>query len=317
MSYVGIIEHVSVKKIRHPLNQLRTQLENLEELASSIEKHGLLQPIVVRPIGSSFEVVAGNRRFAAVCKLKLRKIGCHIVDLSDKDAFEVAMVENLQQNTMNPIETATAFKKYVDDFGHGGVSELAGRIGKSQEFVTKKIQILNFPKKVQEEIIRQRIPVSTVLELLPLEPKKIEALTDFAIQNKLTKNEVREMVKKSRKYKSRKDERTKNIAHEKQIHYIQKSLTKSIAALKANLLNFDDIIDDINDWMLKEILMQYRQIIHGDIDTFIKLRKRLVDKMPREYYLQKEPEKSSGGLREDTSDNGKIMHIWQPNGLWK
>ncbi len=316
MSYVGVIEHVNVKKIRHPPIQLRMRLENLDELASSIEKHGLLQPIVVRPMGSLFEVVAGNRRFAAVCKLRLRKIGCHIVDLSDKDAFEVAMVENLQQNTMNPIETATAFKKYVNNYGYGGVSELASHIGKSQTFVTKKIQLLNFPKRVQEEIIRQRIPVSTVLELLPLEPKKIEVLTDFAIQNKLTKNEVREMVKKSRKYKSRKNEGLKNIAHEKQIHYIQKSLTKSIAALKANLLNFDDIIDDINDWMLKEILMQYRQIIHGDIDTFIKLRKRLVDKMPREYCLQNEPGKTSK-LKEDTSDDGRIMHIWQPNGLWK
>lgn len=316
MSYVGVIEHVNVKKIRHPPNQLRTRLENLDELASSIERHGLLQPIVVRPVGSLFEVVAGNRRFAAVCRLRLRKIGCHIVDLSDKDAFEVAMVENLQQNTMNPIETATAFKKYTNSYGHGGISELASRIGKSQEFVTKRIQLLNFPKKVQEEIIRQRIPVSTVLELLPLEPKKIEVITDFAIQNKLTKNEVREMVKKSRKYKSHKNEKSKNITHEKQIHYLQKSLTKSIAALKANLLNFDDIIDDTNDWMLKEILMQYRQIIHGDIDTFIKLRKRLVEKMPKEYYLQKEPENTSN-LKEDTSDDGRTMHIWQPTGLWK
>jgi ParB family chromosome partitioning protein len=69
MSYVGVIEQVNVKKIRHTPNQLRTRLDNLDELASSIEKHGLLQPIVVRPQGSLFEVVAGNRRFAAVCRL--------------------------------------------------------------------------------------------------------------------------------------------------------------------------------------------------------------------------------------------------------
>ena len=122
MSYVGIIESINIKKIRPSSNQLRVKLEHLDELADSIQKHGLLQPIVVRPVGNVFEVVAGNRRFAAVCSLKLRKIGCHVIEMTDQEALEISMVENLQQNTMNPIEMATVFKKYSKDFGWGGVS---------------------------------------------------------------------------------------------------------------------------------------------------------------------------------------------------
>ena len=315
MSYVGVIEQINIKKIRKSPNQLRIKLENLDELANSIEKHGLLQPIVVRPKGHLFEVVAGNRRFVAVCSMKLRKIGCHIIDLTDKEAFEISMVENLQQNTMNPIEMATVFKKYSVDYGWGGISYLASRIGKSQEFVTKRLHLLKFSKKIQEEIIRRRISVSTALELIPLEPKKIEILADFAIQNKLTKIEVREMVKKNRKYKSRKNEKRNDLTYEKQVHFLQKSLTKSISALKVNLLNFDDVIDDTDDWILKEILMQYRQIIHGDIDTFLRLRKKLVAKMPMDYFLTKE--ENSKRLMESKKDDGSYIHFWQPGGVWR
>ena len=315
MSYVGVIESIDVKKVHHSPNQLRKKLENLEELADSIQKHGLLQPIVVRPVGHVFEVVAGNRRFAAVCSLKLRKIGCHIIDMADQEAYEISMVENLQQNTMNPIEMATVFSKYSNDFGWGGISHLASRIGKSQEFVTKRLLLLKFSEKIQQEIIRQRISVSTALELLPLDSKKIDVLADFAIDNNLTKTEVREMVKKNRKYKKRKNEQQTDFTYEKQVLFLQKTLTKSISALKVNLLNFDDVIDGTDDWILKEILMQYRQIIHGDIDTFIRLRKKLVDKMPRDYFLTKE--EHSQRLTESKKDDDSYLHYWQPGGVWK
>jgi ParB family transcriptional regulator, chromosome partitioning protein len=84
---------------------------------------------------------------------------------------------------MNAIEEAVAFNKYVEGYGWGGVSELAKRIGRSQEFVTKRIQLLRLPCKVREEIIRQRITPSTALELLPLDKESIEQVGDFIIRN--------------------------------------------------------------------------------------------------------------------------------------
>lgn len=100
---------------------------------SSIQQKGLLEPIVVRPVEKAFEVVAGNRRFEACKKLGWRSIPCHVVELDDKEAFEVSILENVQRETLNPIEEGRAYRNYVDECGYGGESELARKIGKSQE----------------------------------------------------------------------------------------------------------------------------------------------------------------------------------------
>jgi ParB family chromosome partitioning protein len=198
MSHPGFLQEIAASKIQHPRNQLRTGLDNIHDLATSIQQHGLLQPIVVRPKQHQYEIVAGNRRLAAIRFLGLRKICCHVVELSDKEAYEVALVENIQHKTMNPVEEAVAFNQYVESFGWGGISELAGRIGKSQEFVTKRIQLLRLPERVKEEIIRQRITPSVALEMLPLEKGVMEEFADFIIKNPLTKDEVRHIVKVSK-----------------------------------------------------------------------------------------------------------------------
>jgi ParB family transcriptional regulator, chromosome partitioning protein len=126
-------------------------LDNLSDLGESIRQHDLLQPIVIRPMQHVYEVVAGNRRFAATKLIGLRKISCHVIDLSDREAYEVALVENVQQKTMNPIEDAIAFSRYVESYGWGGVTDLSKRIGRSQEFVTRRIQLLRLPQKIQDE----------------------------------------------------------------------------------------------------------------------------------------------------------------------
>lgn len=335
MSHPGFLQEIIVSKIQHPANQLRTHLDNLDDLIASIKQHGLLQPIVIRPIQRRYEVVAGNRRLAAVKLLGLRKISCHVVDLSDREAYEVALVENLQHKTMNPIEEAVAFNHYVKGFGWGGISELAGRISKSQEFVTKRIQLLRLPEKVREEIIRQRITPSVALEMLPLDKESMEGLADFIINNPLTKDEVRQIVRVSKEEHSDNDNDNSfdNISNygsanlEKELYLLDKALRKSIAVMKSTLLNFDDIVNDVNDeWIFKELLMQYRLIIHGDIDTFIKLRKRLLRKVPKEYFKksdegQREKIKTNGAkgnrLTDDNSDSNPSIHVWTTSGIWQ
>lgn len=335
MSHPGFLQEIFVSKIQHPANQLRTNLDNLDDLIASIKQHGLLQPIVIRPIQRRYEVVAGNRRLSAVKLLGLRKISCHVVDLSDREAYEVALVENLQHKTMNPIEEAVAFNHYVKGFGWGGISELAGRISKSQEFVTKRIQLLRLPEKVREEIIRQRITPSVALEMLPLDKEAMEGFADFIINNPLTKDEVRQIVRVSKGEHSDHDNDNcfDNISNygsaslEKELYLLDKALRKSIAIMKSTLLNFDDIVNNVNDeWIFKELLMQYRLIIHGDIDTFIKLRKRLLRKVPKEYFKksdegQREKIKTNGAkessLTDDNRDSNPSIHLWTTSGVWQ
>ncbi|MGC8912085.1 MAG: ParB/RepB/Spo0J family partition protein, partial [Nitrososphaeria archaeon] len=131
----GFIEELEVYRIHSPKYSLRSDLGRLDELITSIEEKGLLEPIVVRPVEDGFEVVAGCRRLEACKRLGWRKIPCHIIELDDREAYEVSLIENLQHKTLDPIEEALAFKRYVDEYGWGGMSELARRVGKSVQYV--------------------------------------------------------------------------------------------------------------------------------------------------------------------------------------
>src|SRR5947209_1177067 len=109
----GVLTEIHVGKIRHSTLLLRNVNIALEQLELSIAQQGLLQPIIVRMIdGESYEVVAGNRRFAACKRLGWKRVMCHVIELDDKDAFEVSLIENLQHQTLNPIEEAVAYKRY-------------------------------------------------------------------------------------------------------------------------------------------------------------------------------------------------------------
>ncbi len=317
MSYLGVIQEISISKVRHSPNQFRISLDNIDELASSIKRHGLLQPILVRPMQHEYEVVAGNRRFAAAKLLKLRKIASHVIDLSDKEAYEVGLVENVQHKTMNPIEEAIAFNQYEEGRGWGGITELATRLGRSQEFVTKRIQLLRLPQNIRNEISHRRISPSVALEMLPLDKEDIQEFADFVIKNPLTKVEIRNIVKISKAKNNEANDAndlypSENISHEKDL--IDKALRKSIVVMKSTLVNFDDIVNSVNDdWILKELLMQYRMIIHGDIDTFLKLRKRLRMKMPREYLNLQKDESDAARINSDET----AIYQWATRGVWQ
>ena len=325
MSYLGILQEINIGKIRHSPYQFRMDLDNLDELASSIKEHGLLQPILVRPMQDEYEVVAGNRRLAAAKLLKLRKIASHVIDLSDKEAYEIGLVENVHHKTMNPVEEAIAFNQYGEGRGWGGITELAARIGRSQEFVTKRIQLLRLPQNIRNEIIRQRISPSVALEMLPLDRGAMQEFADFVIKNPLTKVEIRNIVKASRARSSDHNDLnghclSKNVTHGKELYLIDKALRKSIV-VKSTLLNFDDIVNSVNDdWILKELLMQYRMIIHGDIDTFLKLRKRLMMRMPKEYLNLQRDEKKPFVNESDPAisrPDERAIYQWATRGVWQ
>src|SRR6185503_11475703 len=324
LSYLGILQDISIFKIFPCKNSLRDCTTNIDELAKSIKQYGLLQPIIVRPTNSRYEVVAGSRRLAAAKMLKLRKLSCHIIELSDKETFEVGLIENVQHKTMNPVEESIAFKKYVQSYGWGGVSDLARQIGKSQEFVTKRIQLLLLPSEIQEEIIRQRITPSVALELVTLDENLVLKMSKYVIGNSLTKSEARNLVKKITKQDSmierdidtenkvEHDETNELSNYDKELLLLDKALMKSITIMKSSLVSFDDVINSIDyNWILKELLMQYRLIIHGDIDTFLKLRKRLKIKMPPNYLSSDEIDKTliDKSTDDESEKAAKSIHL--------
>ena len=127
----SIVEQIEMKMIRSSQFAVRDRFQRMSDddhcLITSIKEHGLLQPILIRPLSHGFEIVAGHRRFHACRSLRWRFIPCKIRELADKEAYEIQLTENMQRKSMDPIEEAEAFRRYVVDFGWGGVTEPAAK----------------------------------------------------------------------------------------------------------------------------------------------------------------------------------------------
>ena len=311
LSCLGIIQELDLNKVFHPPIQLRIKLDNLDELACSIREHGLLQPIIVRPIDKRYEVVAGNRRYQAVKKLGLRKINCHLIDLSDQEAYELALTENVQHKTINPIEEAIAFNRYVKEFGWGGVSNLALKIGRSQEYVTKRIQLLSLPKNVITDIISGGISTTTALELLPLKNSQIQTLSKIIHNSRLSKNQVRQIIKESKNIRNNKhtDTACYDIISQEDM---ERAFRRAITVLKSTLINWDNVLRNMNDdWLLRQIFLEYRVVLHGDIDTFLRLRKRM--KSINNIHIESNESLSSVQKHKQINrDNDSTIPVWTP-----
>jgi ParB family chromosome partitioning protein len=278
----GCVEDITISEIVPPANSLRSCMNGIEQLAESIMKIGLLQPIVVR-INSlgSFEVVAGNRRINACKKLGWRKISCHLVDLDDKSSFEVSIIENIQRQTLNPVEEGLAFRKYVNKFGWGGVSELAQKLVKSPGYVCRRMKLVELPKDVIELISKSEISVSIAEELLSVKDKNKQSKLAVMIRNKqLSSRDTRGLIKEDLIYTD-----IDSLFHNYNDHYncteerICKSFDKSIIALRIAIKKLGSIVETIeDDWIFYDILLHHKNILNSQIDLLIKEKRKYKNK---------------------------------------
>lgn len=244
----------------------------------------------MRIVEEGFEVIAGNRRLEACRRLGWKKIPCHVVELSDKEAFEVSLIENLQRKTLNPIEEAEAFRKYVTEYGWGGVSELAGRIGKSQEYVSKRMRLLNLPKDIRDQMVVNKIAPSVAEELLSVDDEELQLeLGCIASSGRLTMKEVRSLAKALKRDDSVDDGSRYTysfFSRDQSRDQADKNLRKVITILRTALLRLDEIVDSVDeDWFLQQFLLEYRLALHNQISLFIKTRRRF-DSIPLEKPLE-------------------------------
>jgi ParB family transcriptional regulator, chromosome partitioning protein len=173
------------------------QIYSIRELALSIKTHGLLQPIVVRPMENGFEIAAGHRRFLACKLLRWKKIPVCIQELSDKESLEVQIIENIQRCSLNCIEEGISFSLYVKDYGWGGVTDLAFKINKSEQYVSSRIQLLSLPKNIQQNIIDGKVNVSQALELVSLNEKDRNNVVDKILNDNLPVKKIIEIKQDS------------------------------------------------------------------------------------------------------------------------
>jgi ParB family chromosome partitioning protein len=142
---------IAIERIQHNPSQPRKSFDKdeLASLSASVKNHGILQPIVVRVVGDTYQLIAGERRLRAAQDAGLITIPVHVVDFNDQQVLEAALVENIQRSDLNPIEKAHGFKEYLERFSMNH-EQLAQRLGLARSSITNLVNLLDLAADVQE-----------------------------------------------------------------------------------------------------------------------------------------------------------------------
>jgi ParB family transcriptional regulator, chromosome partitioning protein len=168
----------------------------LEELSKSIETHGIIQPILVRRKGSSYELIAGERRFRAAKLAGLAEVPAIIQDYADERILEIALIENIQREDLNPMETAQALERLHTEMNLSH-EEIAGRTGKDRTTITNMIRLLRLPGEVQLLVAERRLSMGHARAILGLATPELQTqVAEKTAAQGLSVRQVERLVKK-------------------------------------------------------------------------------------------------------------------------
>lgn len=186
---------ILLSQIRANQYQPRTSFDQkkLEELAESIKKHGVIQPVLVRKDGKGFELVAGERRFRAAKLAKLKKIPVVVSNISDVQSLEIAILENIQREDLNPLEVAKGYQRLKDEFGYTQEA-VAKSVGKPRSSVANSLRLLTLSPKIQDEIDKGVISEGHAKVLLSVDGVKAEQLLMRIISENLSVRDLEKQI---------------------------------------------------------------------------------------------------------------------------
>ena len=190
------IEEINLKLLRpNPYQPRKTfQQEAIDELKASILEHGILQPLVVRKSIKGYEIVVGERRFRAAKEAKLESVPAVVRELTEQQMMELAVLENLQREDLNPIEEGQAYQTLMEKLKFTQ-EEVAKRLGKSRPHVANHIRLLSLPVNIQELISNGKISMGHGRALLGLRQKaKLPALVDKIVQESLNVRQLEKLI---------------------------------------------------------------------------------------------------------------------------
>ncbi|WP_372635654.1 ParB/RepB/Spo0J family partition protein [Fodinibius sp.] len=195
---VNIVLQVPVDNIRANPHQPRKEFneERLEELAGSIENHGLIQPITVRYIGEKrFELISGERRLRAAKRAGIEELPAYIREVNDEDIISYALIENIQREDLNPIEVALGYQRLVEEADYTQ-AEVARRVGKNRSTVANMLRLLNLPPFIQAGLRDEKISMGHARALISVEdPDDQEAIYKKIIKKGYSVRQTEKAVK--------------------------------------------------------------------------------------------------------------------------
>lgn len=218
--------------------RIRFDEVKLQELAESIHKYGVIQPIVVRPINNKYEIIAGERRFKAGKLASKATIPAIVVNLSDKDSEEIALLENIQRQELTAIEEAVSYKRILD-MGYITQEGLAKKIGKSQSTIANKIRLLNLDDQVQDALLHGRISERHARSLLRLGNREAQVMMLWRIIGE------RLTVKRT-------DDEIKKYLLEHPADVASGSVKTISRPVKVNVLNDNPVVESLFDTPVKK-----------------------------------------------------------------
>jgi ParB family chromosome partitioning protein len=168
----------------------------LQELAESIKKNGILEPLIVRKVEQGYEIIVGERRWRAAQKAGLKEVPVLLKEIEGPEALEISLIENLQRENLNPIEEAEGYRRLIEEFGINQ-EELGARVGKDRTTVTNTLRLLKLPSDVIEHLIQNHISSGHARAILSLESKdKQKELCIRIIQKGLSVREAEALAKR-------------------------------------------------------------------------------------------------------------------------
>ena len=208
--------------------------DELVDLANSIKEKGIVQPIIVRELNNaeSYEVIAGERRWRAAQIAQLDNVPAIIKNLSDVDALEIAIIENVQRSNLSPIDEATGYQRLIDIYNYTQ-EDLAQVIGKSRSYIANILRLNNLPAKVKDYLSSGQLTIGHARALISAE--NAESLADFIVLKALSVRQTEELVKNS----GSAQKKTKNPSRkDKNITELEKLMT-DITGLRVEIRSRD------------------------------------------------------------------------------
>ena len=218
--------------------------EELDELANSIKKYGVLQPILVRKLNNNkYQIIAGERRYRASKIAGLKTIPAIIKDFNDEESFNLSIIENIQRENLNAVEEAYAYKTLMENYNYTH-QNIADKVGKSRSHITNIIRLLNLPDVVLSHLINGNIEMGHARALINC--NFIEDIIDHIVDNKLSVRDVEKLIKKEENFQKKQikkeDERINTL---KQKGFNCKISNKSISFRFNSKKELDSFINNL------------------------------------------------------------------------
>ncbi len=264
------VQEISITSLKPNKFQPRKAFneDELRELSTSIKEYGILQPIIVRKTIeiSTFEIIAGERRFRAAQMVGLQTVPVIVKDFSDEDTLSLAIIENVQRSDLSVIEEAEAYNSLINDF-HYTQQDISDFVGKSRSHIANLIRLLDLPDKVKEMLYNKEISMGHARALINCD-KAVE-IAKIVVDNQLSVRDTEKMVKEYNESKDDKDNNTtlKQNIKKAQFSMISREYFKKIEDSLSNKINLKTKINFNPTKKAGKIIINYKSI--DDLESFL------------------------------------------------